>query len=330
MFGIAESDGGLALHGIEDVSEDESILRILGALQYNIEPKLSPPPHKLVIMPDGKRVLVVRIARSWRGPHFFKNGDNYRMYGRHSKGRFPMDASEMRQAIMASEELPERIRRWRLERIARILAHETPAPLDDGPLLILHVVPHDSFQDEYRFSAGELKSDALAGGMTVAALVGQVHRINMDGLALVDPKGRSCCQLFRSGRIEYVRSLESFGNTDIPSVYYEKLTLSVAGCLHDTLGRAGVRGPMVVLLGLANTKGRKLTAAPQRGLDPSPIDRDQLIMPDVVLEGPDVDFYRVLRPVFDLVWNACGLERSYNYDEQGKWTAGPVEGLPDP
>jgi hypothetical protein len=28
----------------------------------------------------------------------------------------------------------------------------------------------------------------------------------------------------------------------------------------------------------------------------------------------------LLRPVFDAVWNAAGWERSFNYDENGKWT----------
>jgi hypothetical protein len=27
-----------------------------------------------------------------------------------------------------------------------------------------------------------------------------------------------------------------------------------------------------------------------------------------------------LRPLFDAVWNAAGWERSFNYDEKGKWT----------
>ena len=27
-----------------------------------------------------------------------------------------------------------------------------------------------------------------------------------------------------------------------------------------------------------------------------------------------------MHPIFDAVWQACGLPRSYNYDEQGNWT----------
>ena len=32
------------------------------------------------------------------------------------------------------------------------------------------------------------------------------------------------------------------------------------------------------------------------------------------------DPYRIMRPIFDAVWNAGGYERDLNYDEEGNWT----------
>jgi len=47
-------------------------------------------------------------------------------------------------------------------------------------------------------------------------------------------------------------------------------------------------------------------------------DRDVVPLPDVVLqEFPQA--HVALRPMFDLVWQASGIPKSWNYDEQGNW-----------
>jgi len=39
----------------------------------------------------------------------------------------------------------------------------------------------------------------------------------------------------------------------------------------------------------------------------------------VILESFDHDLHQVMRPAFDSIWNACGLEGSLNYDAAGAW-----------
>ena len=51
-----------------------------------------------------------------------------------------------------------------------------------------------------------------------------------------------------------------------------------------------------------------------------PIDRDTLILPDVVIDKMDIDAPQEMKPIFDAVWNACGFSRSLNYNEDGKWS----------
>lgn len=46
-----------------------------------------------------------------------------------------------------------------------------------------------------------------------------------------------------------------------------------------------------------------------------------LVLPKVVVESPDVEPHSILRSTFDRVWNAFGLPRSFNFDEQGNWVA---------
>jgi hypothetical protein len=41
-------------------------------------------------------------------------------------------------------------------------------------------------------------------------------------------------------------------------------------------------------------------------------------LPDILLPG-ELEPAVALKPVFDLVWQGAGIERSYNYDEAGRW-----------
>ncbi len=329
VFGIAESDEGLLLHGIEDVGEDDALRRILDALQYNIEPKLPPPPHKLVTMPDGKRVLVVRIARSWRGPHFSKNDMNYRMYGRHSKGRFPMDASEMRQAIMASDEVPERIRQWRQQRVDSLLRRHTPVEIAHGPFMALHLVPLASFDDPLRFSATDLSNHRIASRLLLPNMRDLVQRINIDGFLQYDTDTKAYTQVYRSGRVESVFETESFLVRQTLTSTYEHTVLTTLDSQLTALEELGVSGPIAIMLTLAHVHGAQMDYGPRNKLFNPPIDRDHLVLPDVLVDRWPADLFTVMKPVFDGVWNACGRPQSLNYNGDGTWRGGYVPGYSD-
>jgi hypothetical protein len=49
------------------------------------------------------------------------------------------------------------------------------------------------------------------------------------------------------------------------------------------------------------------------------IDRDALLVPEIMVESFEYCPQEVLRPAFDAVWRAAGWERSMNYDEEGRW-----------
>ena len=49
-------------------------------------------------------------------------------------------------------------------------------------------------------------------------------------------------------------------------------------------------------------------------------DRAPFVLPDVVIDGLSFDVPAQLFPIFDMTWIACGLLRSFNYDEAGNWS----------
>jgi hypothetical protein len=51
----------------------------------------------------------------------------------------------------------------------------------------------------------------------------------------------------------------------------------------------------------------------------TPVRGDDLILPAVGADSLDRTPDEIMRPAFDLLWNAFNFAHSTNYDSQGKW-----------
>ena len=50
-----------------------------------------------------------------------------------------------------------------------------------------------------------------------------------------------------------------------------------------------------------------------------PLGREIATFPEIYVDTFDVDVPAILRPVFNMLWNAFGLAQCDMYDGQGKW-----------
>ena len=50
------------------------------------------------------------------------------------------------------------------------------------------------------------------------------------------------------------------------------------------------------------------------------IDRDILLLPEIILENYDIKAEKILKPCFDSIWNACGFSGSFYYNDEGEWS----------
>ena len=86
--------------------------------------------------------------------------------------------------------------------------------------------------------------------------------------------------------------------------------------------KLGVEPPFFIMLSLLDVKGYRMSIPamsmrfPQ---DNRPINRNNLLIPEVMIENFDAEPSKVMKPIFDAVWNACGYPRSKNYDDSGIW-----------
>jgi hypothetical protein len=318
VYGIVEENGtAKELRGLRISNLDAEKLRLENLIRDGIEPR--PPGISFwpVDLESSNYALVIRISRSWLSPHRVKM--NSRFYGRNSAGKFPLDVAQLREAFLLSETSSERIRNFRTDRLLRISTGETPVPLREGAKIVLHIVPLKSFQSLLAFDLGAVEKDTdnfLPMDTTTSG-----SRFNFDGVVTCSYPlpSHDYLQVFRNGVIEAVDVFLSPGDLTIPSVGYEKELLKFLPRFALIQKNLGVEPPLFIMLSLLGVKDCTM---PHKWSfeEVHPIDRDSLVVPEVLVESSDFDAAQIMKPAFDTVWNAAGFPRSMNYDEKtGKW-----------
>lgn len=328
IFGVDEAGGvATALPGLPGVDADAEIRRIEAVMQSSIDPRVPGFESRAIAIPGKGPVIVVRVPKSWRGPHLVKINDTFRMFGRNSKGKYIFDATEIRSAFALSEQLPERIRRWRDDRLAKIIGGTGPVQLAAGARLVVHVVPLTAFAAGQEIAVEAIKKASQQFPPLCEG--GGDSRINIDGLLKFlggragAPGASSYCQVFRSGIVEGVTTEVVQPRDSRPFIASQWLVQEVVASIKQYragLIACGISPPFVVLGTLVGAKGATL-AVSQRFVvwDHYPVDRDFVSLPEVLIEATDSDLLDDLRPLFDGVWNACGWVRCFDYNEHGKW-----------
>ena len=146
LYGVAAQKGiPTAIPGLAIGDADAEIRRLDSMIQAGLDPRIPGVRMKGVNgFPQGP-VLLVRIPQSWTSPHMVTFKGTSRFHTRNSAGKYQMDVTEIRAAFLMTEAIPERIRRFRDSRLSKIVAGETPLPMDSGPKMILHLLPVSSF-----------------------------------------------------------------------------------------------------------------------------------------------------------------------------------------
>lgn len=323
IFGMDE-DQGLAtqLTGFQSTDADIDIRRLDDMLASGLDPRIR-YQARLIPNSSGSKVLIVRIERSWVGPHrvIFKGSDKF--YGRNSTGKYPLDVNELRSAFTLSSTIVERIRAFRTDRLIALANNETPIPFVDDPKIVLHCIPIESF-------AGQPQYDVLPFYQNPTRLrpMGSSswdRRLNLEGVVAFGggKPAYSYTQLYRIGIIEAVQASilaqEYKGERTIPSVAYERYVFDYLPQCFQVLSEIGASVPVVVALTLIGTRGLRMSFDPFRFEAGYPIDVDRLILPETIVTEFSTPVGKILKPLFDLVWNACGYPASKNFDAEGNW-----------
>jgi hypothetical protein len=326
IYGMVAKDGiPQKLSPLQVASKDQLLLRLEGLCADGVEPRLTGLMHyRFVPLEAGGDVLDVRVAKSWNAPHRVSTGGHAHFYGRNAGGCYQLDVGELRQVFNLSQTVAERIRAFRTDRLLKIGSGDTPVPLQSGPTLVLHVIPLESFTSSARIEiAGQQQT--LWKFAPLAHGSGYTHRINLDGYLVHNHHGTnpamSYAQLFRDGAIEAVVAHQAWaGDRIFYSWQYEREVVDALREYFLLLPVLGIAPPSYVFLTITGLEGYRLGVTKFRfPEEPYMVDRDSLILPETTVEDWAADPVTIMRPTFDMVWNAFGLERSFNYDEAGSW-----------
>ena len=335
IFGVADKRDGNGkstgipekADGLAGVNLDEQIRRLDDMLRSGIDPRIPGCRIRHVGgLPSGP-VVIIRVPKSWASPHMVTFKGASRFFSRTSAGKYPLDVREIRAAFTASGDLRAKLSALRMERLGKIIANEAPISLPATPKIVLHLLPLTILDP-----ASQVDLTPLFNDPNLAAPINHYsysNRINFDGFLSYNSneKGGSIgyLQVFRSGVFEAVdadKLPQTDGRKQVNAESVEQPILNATFRYFKTAKQIGVPLPLIVMVSLFGLKGFDLTTNSPWHSVSSQIDRDTLLLPDVLLEDysspPDV----VLKPIFDTFWQSAGIPACLHYNDQGRWDKG--------
>lgn len=330
LYGVSEAAGvptGAAGVVLPDVDAERR--RLLSILQSGVDPRIP----RIEIEPIGGfaagPVLVVRIHDSWLRPHMVTYKNVARFYVRDAGQRHQMDVQELRSAFLGAASVVADVRRFRDDRLVRILSGETPVPVWAHVTTVIHLVPFGpTFADA---SLDPASIGTSWGHLNDSGFVyGPADRFNLDGLLIYsgpaiekDNRAHQYIQVFRNGGVEGVMTFSARAQ-GYDKFYGDEHEKDIIEFVRSALRFRDVMGlgfPVLVLVSLLRFRG--VTLLPPANSRPSfgvvPYDRDTVLLPDVLIDTATDDVPKKLRPLFDTMWQGAGYKGSRSYDASGLW-----------
>jgi hypothetical protein len=338
MFGVVEERDSAGTHtgriksapGLKLVTtQHDEELRLLQMVRDKIEPRPIIAPRWVEGFENGP-IFILRITKSWNGPHRVRHNDASRFLTRAGIGKYHMDLNEIRTAFVLSSTLGELVRRFRAERLASIKADDTPMELTGTARTVLHLFPAQASDFSFRLDPRAVRLQQRY--WFPLGYSGANPGYNSDGhiTTLHTREGTSAyMQVFRNGPIEAVAA-ESFSSRRYsfqlsPTVLAREIITATRNyvALYKALEVSPPIFCMVTLLGFRGCIFPLDAPDHGSGYAPSILDRDTLSPADVAIEDYDMPIDRVLRPVFDMLWQSAGHEQCPHYDNEGAWIGPP-------
>lgn len=329
VFGMDQTKAAAAkeLVPLPNFNGDTLELQIRQICRSRIDPPVPGLRFHPIQIDPGKFVLVLRIPRSWNRPHSLAS-DPVTFHVRDGKGNRSMTIRDLREAFDSATSTNERMQRFRTQRIANLLAGETPAPLVDTSLVVLHILPVSAFDRAIKIDIGRIMENDYKPLLWPMNAPGFDQRINFDGLlsyhpSLVKPVD-SYLQVFNDGCIEAVcltMLMGIDGKTVIPWTYEHRIEKGLRNYL-NLLQRQGLEPPFFVSVALVGAEGYRLFFTNPFGenVQSAPIDRAVLMAPEILIESYAATYHDVLHEPFARIWQAGGILDSPNYTD-GHWSS---------
>ncbi|MBW4438997.1 MAG: ATP-binding protein [Pleurocapsa minor GSE-CHR-MK-17-07R] len=331
IVGIDE-DGTLAseIIGIPNEQLENVRSRLRNWCNALIDPRIpNLDIHPVSLEGGEKSVIVISIpAPTLLAPHQEKNSRLF--HKRYPAGNDPMTYQELRMMFNQALTLAETLHTYRQRRVDAIATDRTgeiPLNLSAGPRFIVHFNPLNTVAQNARLDLEPVAEIDVDRGPFEFS--NHAKRYNLDGVIFPEittstERFSGYVQVFRNGTIEAVHYMR-------PD-FIESHFCVLLYWLQDWLIRYSWFAKLIysvlridssvnVMASMSNMGESKL-AHYHRSYQPHPqvaIDGRQIYMfPDVTLESvADLESHGSLRLVCDLMFNAVGVSKSSDFDENG-------------
>lgn len=349
---LANSDGGDIFFGIEEdpkthlpnavsgvssVDAENQITILENVLRESVRPRLPYVQMERVNLDATNCVLVIRVGKSHLSPH--QNMLNHRFFARNTNGKYTLEVSELTDIITRRDSLPERIRRFRRERVdlIRYTPAEMPVPVETESKLVVHFIPEETFGRYDVIDVGLLSDRAFRNqirAIPVSETSGVSYRPNIDGFVYMHGRPDTAlpwyAQVFYDGCVEVVSGTAFDKKSTSEPIFHPGwverdlfrafvfvrevyAALNTPGRVSILTTALGVRDRTISTGGVPNFQNLKLTLT---GHLPT-IGRDPAYFNALSVESMNEDEKHALWPLITQLWRASGLESAGSYNNEG-------------
>lgn len=332
IYGMDEEQGiASELKGIEVSNIESEVLRLENILRDGISPRIINISILPLQITDNTYAIRIYIPQSILSPHMVTFKGSSRFYARNSAGKYQLDVQEIRQSFLLSDSTTEKMKRFKNERIAKIISGDTPIQVGQNSKMAIHCIPISSYginQPIDLRSASQNQSHFFSEQRFRS-------RYNLDGLLLSLELGDTSLfveylQVFRNCEIEYVNGylvntgLDGNRKEHIQIWDIETDVIKISHSVMNYQKTLGAEPPFFIFISFLDVKGLKMdtqsTFYVQAAYHNHGIDRDNIFLPEIVAESLPEDLYataKLLKPAFDALWNSAGWPQSMYYDKDG-------------
>ena len=347
---FANANGGDLVYGIEEIDAhacrlvptpgetfDALTRRLNQVLANPVEPRVAEVRLKEVALTGDGFALVVRVPRSFDGPHRYTvTPEHQRFMTRTDTGAIDMEYTELRDAFGRTATLIEKARAFRANRLDSMDRGHLMKGLVAGPKFCVHLIPLVGLAQGVAVDIAAVYHRNDVNFVKPSGYVPQ-KQTNLDGLLMMGPaapptgKAEWLARLFRNGALEYLAKASNNGGAkvggeaSIPAVVVSAEIRRVCAQLLSHARALGFEGP--ALVGLAGIEcGRHPFLTSNTGGIPygnGIADQEHLVLPEHVVESlaSDVDVDTIARPLLDAFWQCFGEVRCELYDTTGEWAS---------
>jgi hypothetical protein len=236
-----------------------------------------------------------------------------------------MDVEELRTAFTNSDDIATRVSQYRSDRVWAIFNYNTPVGVQNGCKIIFHIIPRSGFSNGASLDLATHQNE-LQQFHPLGRNGYQNSLISMDGITtyanLTDGRTHAYTHIDRRGFVEAVAVFSGGddGEKHLHSKRFEEYLLAATPRYLGLLAAMGLEPPYYLLLSFAELVDYSFLVPQDNGfgftLHQSP--QNILNFPELYLTEPTTPADTMLRPLFDVVWNAFGFIRSENYSATGE------------